>query len=53
MEQKFTERRHKAEECIEQAIQCLNARDKQEKIMIKDLKNIKQRIDDTIIYYIK
>ena len=50
---KFVERRHKAEYYIEQAIKCLNAKDKQEKQMIKDLKNIKQRIDDTIIYYIK
>ena len=50
---KFAERRHKAEDYIEQAIKCLNTKDKQEKQMIKDLKNIKQRIDDTIIYYIK
>jgi len=53
MKQKFAERRHKAEEHIEQAIKCLNVRDKQEKIMIKDLKDIKQRIDDTIVYYLK
>ena len=50
---KFAERRHKAEDYIEQAIKCLNAKDKQEKQMIKDLKDMKQRIDDTIIYYIK
>lgn len=48
----FAERRHKAEEYIEQAIKCLNAKDKQEKQMINDLKDIKRRIDDTIIYYI-
>jgi len=53
MIKKFTGRRHKAEGYIEQAIKCFNAKDKQEKHMIKDLKEIKQRIDDTIIYYIK
>jgi len=49
----FAQRRHNAEDFIDMAIQCLSKKDKQEKQMIKDLENIKQRIDNTIIYYIK
>jgi hypothetical protein len=53
MVKKFAERRYKAEEYIDLAIKSLSIKDKEEKKMIKELKDIKQRIDNTIVYFIK
>ena len=50
---KFNERRTKAIKYIKSAMKILDIKDRSEKMMIRDLKDIAERIDATIIYKLK
>ena len=49
----WAQRRINCANKIDEAIACLSKRNKDEKRMIKDLDDIRRRIDETIVYFLK
>lgn len=50
---KYVNRLHACEDKLDEAIKCLSLSTPNERVMIKDLKAIREAIDATIIYHLK